>query len=98
MSIVRRLRRDGSVSYQVRVSVAGRRLSAETFSSYREARRREAELISKRRRATTAETCEHFARRWPDDFPIAKSGPTRGRRKSARTIERNRYALRGLSM
>lgn len=93
MSIIRRPRRDGRIGYQVRVSVAGRRLPAETFDTYREARQREGELIAKRRRATTAETCDSFAERWPEDFPIAKSGPTRGRHKSDRTIERNRYAL-----
>jgi hypothetical protein len=42
MSIVRRVRRDGTVGYQVRVSAAGRRLPAETFDTKREARRREA--------------------------------------------------------
>ena len=85
MSIARRVRRDGSVGYQVRVSVAGRRLPAEPFSTHREARRREAELITKRRGANTAELADRFAERWPEDFPIVKSGPTRGRRKSERT-------------
>jgi hypothetical protein len=86
VSIVTRKRGDGSTRYQVRVSVAGRGLPAETFETRREARRREAELIAKRRRASSAETCDHFAERWPEDFPIVKSGPTRGRRKSERTI------------
>jgi integrase len=94
MSIDRRRRRDGSVGYQVRVSVAGRRLPAETFDTHREARRREAELIAKRRRPSTAETCDSFAARWPEDFPIVKSGPTRGRRKSERTIASYRERLR----
>ena len=94
MSIPRRPRRDGGIAYQVRVLVAGRRLPAETFDTLREARRREAELIAKRRCATTAETCESFATRWPEDFPIAKSGPTRGRRKSERTNTTNRERLR----
>ena len=94
MSIVRRVRRDGSTGYQVRVSVDGRRLPAETFDSHREARRREAELIANRkRRPATAESCDSFAARWTDDFPIAKTGPTRGRRKSDRTNARNRFAL-----
>lgn len=85
MSIVRRDRRDGSVAYQVRVSTAGRRLPAETFPTRREARRREAELVAKRRRATSAETCDHFADRWLEDYPTVKSGPTRGRPRSKRT-------------
>ena len=69
MSIVRRVRRDGSVGYQVRVSVAGRRLPAETFDTHREARRREAELVTKRRHASTDETCDHFADRWLRGLP-----------------------------
>jgi integrase len=94
VSIVRRERRDGSVAYLVRVSIAGRRLPAETFSTHREARRREAELIAKRRRATSAETCDHFADRWLTDFPIVKSGPTRGRPRSERTIDSYTERLR----
>jgi integrase len=74
--------------------VGGRRLPAETFDTHREARRREAELVATRRRATSAETCASFARRWPDDFAVAKSGPTRGRRKSPRTVAANRERLR----
>ena len=93
MSIIRRVRRDESVGYQVRVSVGGRRLPAETFDTRREARRREAELVAKRRRVSTAETCDGFAKRWPDDFPIVKSGPTRGQRKSERTVESYRERL-----
>ena len=85
MSIARRKRRDGTVSYQVRVSVDGRRLPAETFDTLREARRRKAELIATRKRANTAETSDSFAAAGRDDFPIVKSGPTRGRRKSERT-------------
>jgi len=87
MSIVRRVRRDGSATYQVRVSIAGRRLPAETFDTRREARRREAELVANRRRASSAETCDHFADRWLTDYPTVKSGPTRGRPKSQRTID-----------
>jgi integrase len=94
MSIVRRVRRDGTVGYQVRVSVAGRRLRAETFDTLREARRREAELVARRRRATTDETCDSFARRWADDFAVVKSGPTRGRRKSERTKATNQGRLK----
>jgi integrase len=92
MSIVPRARRDGSVGYQVRVSIGGRRLPAETFTTRREARRREAELIATRRRATSDETCDHFADRWLDDYPTVKSGPTRGRPRSQRT--RNSYTER----
>jgi integrase len=74
--------------------VAGERLPAETFSTRREARRREAELIARRRRRPTSrEACDSFAAQWPDDFPIAKTGPTRGRPKSERTNARNRFAL-----
>jgi integrase len=76
------------------VSVAGRRLPAETFPTHREARRREAELIAKRRHANTVETCDSFAERWPEDFPIVKSGPTRGRRKSERTTSAYHERLR----
>jgi integrase len=94
MSIARRVRSDGRASYQVRVSVGGSRLPAETFDTHREARRREAELIAKRRRATTAETCDRFAERWPEDWSIVKSGPTRGRPKSRRTLDSYRERLR----
>jgi integrase len=94
MSINRRVRRDGRVAYQVRVSVAGRRLPAETFDTYRDARRREAELVAKRKRATTAETCGSFAERWPDDFAVVKTGPTRGRGKKERTTATNRERLK----
>ena len=94
MSITRRPRHDGTVGYLVRVSIAGRRLPAETFDTYREARRYEAELIAKRRRATTAETCDSFADRWTEDFPIVKSGPTRGMRKSERTNAANEARLK----
>ena len=94
MSITPRVRRDGSRAYQVRVSVGGRRLPAETFDTHREARRREAELITKRRRASTAETCDSFAERWPEDWPTVKSGPTRGRPKSVRTLDSYRERLK----
>jgi integrase len=94
MSIVRRKRRDGSVAYQVRVSIAGRRMPAETFSTRREARRREAELVAKRRRATSTETCDHFADRWLEDYPTVKSGPTRGRPRSERTNDSYAERLR----
>lgn len=94
MSIVRRGRRDGSVAYQVRVSTAGRRLPAETFSTHREARRYEAELLVKRRRTTSAETCDQFADRWLEDYPIVKSGPTRGRPRSERTNDHYTGCLR----
>jgi integrase len=94
MSIVRRVRRDGSTGYLVRVSVGGRRLPAKTFDTFREARRREAELIATRKRPRTAETCDSFAERWPEAFPIVKSGPTRGRRKSERTTRTNRECLK----
>ena len=93
MSITRRRRADGRVSYQVRVSVGGHRLPAETFDTHRDARRREAELITKRRRTSTAETCDSFAERWPEDWPIVKSGPTRGQPKSARTLDSYRERL-----
>lgn len=94
MSIVRRNRRDGSVGYQVRVSVAGRRLPAETFDTHRESRRREAELVTKRRHASIDETCDHFADRWLQDYPTVKSGPTRGRLRSERTIDSYTERLR----
>jgi integrase len=94
MSITRRERRDGSASYLVRVSVGGRRLPAETFDTRREARRREAELIATRRRATTVESCDSFAERWPADWSIVKSGPTRGQPKSPRTLDSYRERLR----
>jgi integrase len=94
MSIIRRVRRDGTTGYLVRVSVQGRRLPAETFDTYREARRREAELIATRRWPSSAETCDTFAKRWAQDFPIVKSGPTRGRRKTEGTNQTNRERLR----
>lgn len=41
-----------------------------------------------------AETCDSFARRWPDDYRIVKQGPTRGRPKSAKTIANYRDELK----
>jgi integrase len=93
MSIIPRRRRDGSIAYLVRVSVDGKRLPAETFDTRREARRRAGELVVKRQRVRTPETCDGFARRWPDDYPIVKTGPTRGKHKTPDTEARNRYAL-----
>jgi integrase len=87
MSIVRRKRRDGSYAYQVRVSVRGKRLPAKTFDRLSEARARERELQSRSARLVwSRETCGRFAARWLDDYPVVKTGPTRGRRKTSRTL------------
>ena len=94
MSITRRVRSDGSTGYLVRVSIGGRRLPAETFDTHREARRREAELVTSRKCSSTTETCDIFAEHWPQRFPIVKSGPTRGQRKSEGTIRTNTERLK----
>lgn len=94
MSIVPRERQDGSTSYQVRVTVRGRRHPAETFPTLKEARARKAELVGARGFMGSREPCDRFAERWHDDYPIVKSGPTRGRRKGDGTNKTNRYYLK----
>lgn len=56
----------------------------------------EAEREAKRNRfkPKAAETCDSFARRWPEDYPIVKQGPTRGRRKSEKTLRTYREELK----
>ena len=52
----------------------------------RVAERAGADAHERRRNRKSTETCEAFAARWPDDYPIVKHGPTRGQRKSDKTL------------
>jgi integrase len=80
-------------SYAVRVWKGGQQtwIGSFNFSDYggkKEAKRAavQAELEARKTKRKTKETCDSFAKRWPDDYPIVKSGPTRGRMKSPKTI------------
>lgn len=68
-------------------SVRGKRGAKEAAA---EAERR---TKTTRFRPRSVETCDSFAGRWPDDYPIVKQGPTRGRRKSAKTLATYRNEL-----
>lgn len=93
--ITRRRRGDGSIAYQARPIIRGRRLPAKTFDTLREARsyKRQAEERLYGGRATR-ETCDTFALRWPDEYVIVKQGPTRGRLKSEATRSHYRAHLK----
>jgi hypothetical protein len=60
----------------------------------RVAERAEADAHERRRNRKITETCEEFAARWPDDYPIAKHGPTRGQRKSDKSVRQRRWSVR----
>jgi integrase len=53
-------------------------------------------MESRRRRATSDVRVREFAPRWLDEYTVAKRGPTRGKRKSPKTIRTYRYPLRAL--
>lgn len=54
----------------------------------------EAEAHERRRTRKSVETCDEFAARWTDDYPIVKHGPTRGQRKSDKTLRGYRDELK----
>ncbi len=58
----------------------------------RAAERAEADAHERRRNRRSIETCDEFAARWPDDYPIVKHGPTRGQRKSDKTPHSLRHS------
>lgn len=60
----------------------------------RAAERAEADAHERRRNRKSIETCDEFAERWPDDYPIVKHGPTRGQRKSDKTLRGYRDELK----
>jgi len=60
----------------------------------RAAERAEADAHERRRNRKSIETCDEFAERWPDDYPIVKHGPTRGQRKSEKTLRGYRDELK----
>src|SRR3954452_24846493 len=62
----------------------------------RVAERAEANAYERRRGQTSTETSDAFAARWPDDYPIVKHGPTRGQRKSDKTLRGYRDELKAL--
>jgi integrase len=95
--ITRRLRKDGTVAWLARPAVGGKRYKGKTFSDLKDAKRwkarREVE-IEDELDLLSDETCDHFATRWPRDFPLVKSGPTRGRRKQGNTLQTYRNDLK----
>jgi integrase len=93
VSIERREHEDGTVVYLARPHVDGRRLRARTFEREREAKAYLRTMESRRRRASSQLRVREFVPRWLDDYAVAKRGPTRGQRKSERTIRTYRYAL-----
>jgi hypothetical protein len=60
----------------------------------RVAERAGADAHERRRNRKSTETCEAFAARWPDDYPIVKHGPTRGQRKSDKMLRGYRDELK----
>lgn len=60
----------------------------------RVAERAEADAHERGRGRTSTETCDDFATRWTDDYPIVKHGPTRGQRKSDKTLRSYRDELK----
>jgi integrase len=60
----------------------------------RAAERAEADAHERRKNRKSTETCEEFAARWTDDYPIVKHGPTRGQRKSDKTLRAYRDELK----
>lgn len=94
--LARRKRKDGTVVWQARPVVAGKRGKAKTFLSYKEAKAWKAAEEAKAhdiQHEFVDETCDHFALRWPDDYPVVKSGPTRGTRKQENTLDTYRSDL-----
>jgi integrase len=94
--ITRRRRKDNTIAYMARPCVKGKVQKARTFDTLREAREWKREV--EKRPILTEETCASFAARWLDQYVIAKSGPTRGRHKSDRTLETYRANLRRFTM
>lgn len=60
----------------------------------RAAERAEADARERRHGRQITETCDEFALRWPGDYPIVKHGPTRGQRKSDKTLRGYRDELK----
>lgn len=85
------------MAWQARPVVGGKRHPGKTFDDLKQAKRwkanREAEIEAEAG-LLVDETCDHFAERWPEDFPLVKAGPTRGRRKGENTLAVYRQDLR----
>ena len=97
MSITRRLRKDGTIAYQARPEVDGRRLPAKTFDRERDAKDYLRRMERRRRRRTGVSPGVHeFVSHWLEAYTLAKRGPTRGRPKDEKTIRTYRYALGSL--
>lgn len=54
----------------------------------------EREAKKQRFRPRAVETCDSFAKRWTQDYVIVKQGPTRGRRKSEKSLANYRQELK----
>lgn len=89
-------------SYYVKVYRAGEWEHIGSFNFAAHGGKRKAKLAAEAAEAEakaryaprTNETCDEFAARWPDDYPIVKTGPTRGRRKADGTLARYRQELK----
>jgi integrase len=98
MSITKRLRKDGTIAYQARPEVDGRRLPAKTFDRERDAKDYLRRMERRRRRRTGVSPGVHeFVSHWLEAYTVAKRGPTRGRPKDEKTIRTYRYALGSLA-
>jgi integrase len=96
MTITKRPRKDGSIAYLARPHVDGRRLKAETFDREKDAKAYIRKMESRRRRPACDISVREFVPRWLDEYTVAKRGPTRGKRKSPKTIRNYRYSLGAL--
>lgn len=65
-----------------------------TFASKDAALKAEAKWTLDRRAPKTDEACDEFALRWPEEYTVVKSGPTRGRKKNETTLARYRECLK----
>ena len=91
---VERRERNGKVRYLARPHVNGRRLRSREFDRERDAKTYVRDQESRRHRHATDMRVADFAKTFLEDHAVAARGPTRGQRKSERTISTYRYALK----
>jgi hypothetical protein len=91
---VERRERNGKVVYLARPHINGRRLRSRAFDRERDAKRYVRDQESRRHRHATDVRVADYVAAFLEDHAVATRGPTRGRRKSPRTIGTYRYALK----
>jgi hypothetical protein len=91
---VERRERNGKVVYLARPHVNGRRLRSRAFDRERDAKRYVRDQESRRHRHATDVRVADYVTAFLEDHAVATRGPTRGQRKSQRTISTYRYALK----